>query len=68
MGPQEVHRTRKTAQLTLPVSSLAAVLLGGVRPSALAAAGAVTVLDPRALPAADRLFRTEEEPWCGTYI
>lgn len=68
VGADEVRRTRGPAQLALSVSALAAIYLGGVRPSALATAGAVTVLDPKALPTADRLFRAAEEPWCGTYV
>lgn len=68
VGTDDVRRTHEPAQLCLPVSSLAAIYLGGVRPSALAAAGGMTVLDPGALPVADGLFRTEEEPWCGTYV
>ncbi|MFE9568175.1 GNAT family N-acetyltransferase [Streptomyces sp. NPDC006692] len=68
VGADEVCRTREPAQLTLSVNSLAAIYLGGVRPSALAAAGGVVALDSTALSTADRLFRTDAEPWCGTYI
>ncbi len=68
VGPTEVRRTRRSAQLALSAASLASLYLGGVRPLALAVAGAVTVHDPKALPAADRLFHTDGEPWCGTAV
>ncbi|WP_328306785.1 GNAT family N-acetyltransferase [Streptomyces sp. NBC_00442] len=68
VGSGEVRRTDDPAQLALSVSSLAALYLGAVRPSALAAAGGVRVLDAAALPAADRLFAAAREPWCGTYV
>lgn len=56
---------RATADLTLPVSSLA-VLLSGHRPaSVLARAGLLRARDASVVRLADRLFATEFAPWCN---
>ncbi|WP_018681785.1 GNAT family N-acetyltransferase [Actinokineospora enzanensis] len=60
-------RTTEPAHLTMAVDTLAALYLGGARPSALAATGHITV-HRDVLATADRLFATETTPWCGTYI
>ncbi|MER7081452.1 GNAT family N-acetyltransferase, partial [Saccharopolyspora kobensis] len=66
IGPDGVERSTAEPQLSLDVSTLAALYLGDQLPSTLVAAGRVEVRDPAALAAADRLFATLETPWCGT--
>lgn len=56
------------AELTMDVDVLAALYLGDVAPSALAAAGRITVDKSDALPVADRLFGIAGSPWCGTFF
>lgn len=56
------------AELTMDVDVLAAIYLGDVAPSALAAAGRITVGKSDALPVADRLFGIVGSPWCGTFF
>jgi predicted acetyltransferase len=41
---------------------------GAWRPSTLAAAGRIEVRDRTALTAADALFATPLDAWCGTYF
>ncbi|WP_433869287.1 GNAT family N-acetyltransferase [Saccharopolyspora sp. CA-218241] len=66
IGPEDVERTEQRPQLSMDVSALAALYLGDVSVSALAAAGRVQVHEPAALPGADHLFTTDVVPWCGT--
>ena len=40
--------------------------LGAFRPSTLAGIGRITVADPTALPAADRLFAVDRPAWNGS--
>ena len=42
------------------------VYLGTWRPSVLAGIGRITVADPAALPAADRLFAVDQPAWNGS--
>jgi predicted acetyltransferase len=63
-----VKRTDEPAQLELTVAELGRLYLGDVSPSALAAAGRLTVRDRAALPAADALFATGAVPWAGTFF
>jgi predicted acetyltransferase len=63
-----VERTDEPAALTFPADALGAVYLGGTRPSALAAAGRIAASSAEALAIADRLFVTDQTPWCGTYF
>jgi predicted acetyltransferase len=60
----EATRTDDTADLALPVQSLAAAYLGGVQFAALARAGRVEELKDGALGRADSLFRWDRHPWC----
>ena len=55
--------TDRTADLHLAASDLAAVYLGGVSFSTLAAAGRIGSADKSALRLADQLFRTDRAPW-----
>ena len=50
-------------QIALGVSDLAAAYMGGVSFAALARAGRVRELSDGALALADRMFRTERQPW-----
>lgn len=68
ISPDGAKPTDEPAQLAMDVATLAAVYLGDVQPSTLAAAGLVEVADPAALPLADRLFATGQVPWSGTYF
>lgn len=56
--------TGEEPQVTLGAADLAAIYLGGVRPSQLARTGRVTELEPGALARADDLFVTARTPWC----
>ncbi|HTI20200.1 MAG TPA: GNAT family N-acetyltransferase [Kutzneria sp.] len=68
VGPDGAERTDRKAQLRLGVADLGAAYLGDRPLSQYAAAGLVDVLDPAAVPAADRLFLLDRTPWCGTYF
>jgi predicted acetyltransferase len=56
--------TRATPQLSLSAVDLAAIYLGGVKSTTLAAAGRIEEHDDGALALTDRLFATSPEPWC----
>ncbi len=58
--------TTAAADLRTGPETLAMLYLGDRVPSALAAAGRLDVVNPRALPRADSLFATGVPPWCGT--
>jgi predicted acetyltransferase len=64
-GTATCERTTDSADLELDAEALATVALGGVRVSALAVAGLVTVHERAAIARADRLFATEVAPWHG---
>ncbi|WP_260190985.1 GNAT family N-acetyltransferase [Actinophytocola gossypii] len=66
VGPHGADRTDAPAALTLGVEALGMVYFGAWRPSKLAGIGRLAVHDPAALPAADRLFATDEPSWCGS--
>ena len=68
VGLDGAERTGRDPQLRLGVADLAAAYLGDRPLSRFAAAGLVEVFDEAALADADRLFRLEEAPWCGTYF
>jgi predicted acetyltransferase len=61
-------RTDAPADLTLDVSALGSVYLGGYAVSALAAAGLVEEHTPGAVGTADSLFRGTVPPWCSTWF
>lgn len=58
--------TGETPELTLGAADLGALLLGGVAPSTLAAAGRVDEHAAGALARADLLLVTDQAPYCGT--
>lgn len=68
LGDGPARRVAEPAALALDVAALGALYLGDVAPSTLAAVGRARVLEPAALPLADRVFATGEVPWCGTYF
>lgn len=59
-------RAGKGPDLTLGITDLGAVYLGGVAPSTLAQAGRVSEERPGALLEADRVFSTTPAPFSGT--
>ena len=59
----ECMRVESSPQIELGVSDLGAAYLGGVSFSDLARAGRVKEHAPGALASADRVFRTERQPW-----
>jgi predicted acetyltransferase len=64
-GEATCERTEAAADLELDAEALAAICLGGVRTTTLAAAGRIAVRTPGAAGRADRLFATELAPWHG---
>ncbi len=67
-GPDgaEARRTTDDPDLVLDVADLGGILLGGVRPSALARAGLVDERTPGALAIADAMFAVEPLPFSMT--
>lgn len=66
ISPQGMTPTEDTPQLTVAPEELAMLYLGAYRASTLAGIGRITVADPSALPAADRLFAVDRPAWNGT--
>lgn len=62
-GGAECTRSQREPQVELGVSDLGAAYLGGVSFSNLARAGRVKEHAPGALASADRMFRTDRQPW-----
>jgi predicted acetyltransferase len=62
----EARRTTDDPDLVLDVAALGGILLGGVRPSALARAGLVDERTPGALSIADAMFAVEPLPFSMT--
>ncbi|QNP69990.1 GNAT family N-acetyltransferase [Streptomyces roseirectus] len=63
-GGAECVRTDRAPDLSLDVSDLGSVYLGGTTPTTLARAGRVQAHHPDALPLADALFRPDRTPHC----
>ena len=68
IGDGQARRVDETAELAMSVNTLAALYLGDVAASALAAVGRLTVVKADALRVADGLFAVPAAPWCGTYF
>jgi len=64
VSPDGVERTDARAEISLPVTSLGSVYLGGFAFGELARTGRVEELSKGALDRADALFRTDRYPWC----
>ena len=62
------RRTTDDADLTLPVAALGAAYLGGTRLAEAIRQTGATEQTPGALGRADRLFKTLDEPFCGTWF
>ncbi len=60
----QVERTDDAPDLVLDTADLAAVYLGGLRPTELALAGRIEERTPDALRRADVLFASDRTPWC----
>lgn len=61
-----VARCAEAAQVSMDVGMLGALFLGGVSGRVLAEANRIEVHDASAVSDLDRLFKTEQPPWCGT--
>lgn len=57
-----------TADLTLSVNALSSLYLGGVRATALSAAGELQCTDPAVLELVDNMFAAPSAPWCITHF
>ncbi|WP_027941790.1 GNAT family N-acetyltransferase [Amycolatopsis taiwanensis] len=68
VSPEGVVPTGEPAGLRLGVDALAMLYLGTWRASALAGTGLVQPVEPKAVAAADELFRTDVSAWCGTFF
>lgn len=66
-GTGRVERTDDAADLELDVADLGSLLLGSVRPSVLARAGAVAIA-PGGLERADRFFAPIATPYCISFF
>ena len=60
--------TERSPDLSLDVSALGAVYLGGTRLRDAVVATGVDEHRPGALDTTERLFRTAEVPWCSTFF
>jgi predicted acetyltransferase len=60
--------TKAAPDLTLDVRQLSAAVLGGTRLMDATRGGGAVEQRPGALAAADRLFRTADDPWCTTWF
>ena len=66
VGPHGMAPTADAPALTMAADTLGKLYLGTFRASTLAAIGRITVTDPAALPAADRLFAVDRPAFNGT--
>lgn len=66
-GAQCMPSTR-SAELTMPVGTLGAVVLGGYSLQQLARVGSVDEHRPGALDTADLMFSSVAPPWCSTWF
>lgn len=68
VGSDGVRRTDATPDAQLDVDVLSMVYTGAWRPSALVAAGRITVREPTTADRVDELVLTRSAPWCGTFF
>ena len=64
-GGAEVKRSRKSPQLTTPVSTLAMLFFGQITASAAARMGRLDAVDKKVLPLWDRIMQTSYRPFCA---
>ncbi|HET7414736.1 MAG TPA: GNAT family N-acetyltransferase [Arthrobacter sp.] len=57
-----------TADITVSVNALSSLYLGGVRATALVAAGELQCADPAVLELVDNMFAAPSAPWCITHF
>ena len=57
-----------TAHLTLPVTALSAIYLGGIRAATLTSAGVVREVVPGSSAVVDRAFGSDVTPWLGFWF
>jgi predicted acetyltransferase len=62
------HASDASADLSLGLPALGALILGGASPTLLAQAGAIEEQRPGALAVGERLFRWPLMPWCSTFF
>jgi predicted acetyltransferase len=67
-GAQCTPSDRAEADVTLPVSTLGSIYLGGYSLRTLAAAGLVDEHRPGAVATLDAMFRSPVTPWCSTWF
>ncbi|WP_326947191.1 GNAT family N-acetyltransferase [Amycolatopsis sp. NBC_01307] len=63
-GKATCTRTDREPDLSLDVSDLGSIYLGGTAPSTLVRAGHIRAHNPAAVATADNLFRAERDPHC----
>lgn len=64
-GEMAVRRSKKSPQLTMPVSTLAMLFFGQLSATEAARMGRLDVSDIKALPLWDRVMRTDYRPFCA---
>ena len=62
------RRTRRSADLTVPVAALSGAYLGGTRLAHITLTTGADEHRPGALAEADALLRTVDAPWCTTFF
>jgi predicted acetyltransferase len=60
--------TTAAADLSLSMSALGAISMGGVSPRALHTAGRIQEDQPGALERSERMFHWPQAPWCSTFF
>jgi predicted acetyltransferase len=60
--------TDESADLSMGMAALGALVLGGTNLHVLADAGVVEAHRPRALDMGEQLFRSAATPWCSTFF
>jgi predicted acetyltransferase len=64
-GGTVIRRSKKSPQLTIPVSTLAMLFYGQLSATEAARMGRLDVSDTKALPLWDRVMRTDYRPFCA---
>ncbi len=64
-GKSAIHRTTATADVTMPISTLAMLLFGQINATEAARMGRLDVHDAGALSAWDRVMHTNYRPFCA---
>jgi len=64
----KAERTHASAQVRLPVDTLAMLLFGQITAGEAARMGRIEVRDPEAVSLWDRMLRTQYKPFCADYF